>query len=75
MAALSKLNTQLVRNIGILSEQHKREVLRFIEYLRTQENTGFLAYVNARTRQAVEDKRRGKHFTTLAELQQEYAAL
>ena len=70
---MSELKTKVLRSMNTLPEQQQHEVLRFIEYLQTRENASFIAYVNAQTRQAVEAKQRGEHFTSLAELQQEYA--
>ena len=70
---MSELNTKIFRTIKTLPDKQKHEVLRFIEYLRMYDNASFIAYVNEQTRQAVEAKQRGEHFTSLAELQQEYA--
>ena len=67
------LDTKITRHLNRLTDHHKREVLRFLEYLRTQEEASFLAYVNERTQQALVAKERGEPFTSLAELQQEYA--
>jgi len=73
MATPLTLDTRITRHVTSLTDHHKREVLRFIEYLKTAEEASFLAYVNARTQQALVAKQRGEHFTSLAELQQEYA--
>jgi hypothetical protein len=73
MATPLTLDTRITRHVNRLTDHHKREVLRFIEYLKTREDGSFLAYVNERTQQALVAKQRGEHFTSLAELQQEYA--
>ncbi len=73
METLYKLNEELAINIKRLQKKQKREVLKFIEYLRTRENSSFIEYINDRTMQAVEAKKSGKHFTSLEELQREYA--
>ena len=53
-------------------EQAKRELLAFLDYLRSNENASFIAYVNERTQQASSARERGEHFYSLAELQAEY---
>ena len=73
METLHKLNTELAISIKKLQKKQKREVLKFIEYLRTQEDSSFIKYINNRTMQAVEARKSGKHFTSLEELQREYA--
>lgn len=73
MADTSELDTRIIRIINALPERHKLEVLRFTEYLKMRDNATFLAYVNGRTRKAVEAKQRGERFTSLEDLQQEYA--
>lgn len=73
MAVKSELDTKIIKSINALPENHQREVLRFIEYLKMIENASFLAYVNERTRKSMAAKQRGEHFTSLEELRQEYA--
>ena len=73
MAVKSELNTKIMRSMKTLADQQKRELLKFIEYLKMRENASFIAYVNERTQQAMDAKQRGEHFTLLAELQEEYA--
>ncbi len=47
----------------------KTELLKFMECLQSYEDSSFIEYINERTRQAVQDKKSGKHFTSLEELQ------
>jgi hypothetical protein len=72
MAAASGLNQQISAQVKDLPEKEKREVLKFIEYLKIREDRLFLEYVNARSQAAVDAKKRGEHFSSLEELQQEY---
>lgn len=73
MAKVSALNDIILEQVQHLPEKDKQEVLSFIEYLRLKKQQPFIEYVNQRTRQAVAAKQRGEHFTSLDELQQEYA--
>ncbi len=73
MARVAKLNELILKNIQELPEREKKEVLNFIEYLRIKEDHSFIEYVNDRTQGAIEDKRRGKGFISLEELQRDYA--
>ena len=73
MAKASVLNQQILAHVKTLPEKEKREVLNFIEYLRIREDRTFIDYVNTRTEAAVDAKKRGEHFSSLEELQQEYA--
>jgi hypothetical protein len=68
-----QLSTELRIKIKNLPEKKKTELLKFVEYLEIDENSSFIAYINERTRQAVQEKKNGKHFTSLEELQREYA--
>jgi hypothetical protein len=49
------------------------QLLKFAEYLQLYEDSSFIEYINERTRQAVQEKKSGKYFTSLEELQREYA--
>ena len=73
MANTSVLHQQILEQVKELPEKEKREVLNFIEYLKIREDRAFIDYVNKRTQEAVEAKKRGERFTPLKELQQEYA--
>ena len=72
MTAISELATQISKSVKRLPAPQMREVLNFIEYLEGREDASFIGYVNERTRKAVQEKKRGKHLTTLKELQAEY---
>jgi hypothetical protein len=71
MAGVVKLNELILDNIQELSEKEKKEILSFIEYLKIKEDHSFIEYVNKRTQ--VEAKRRGEEFTSLEDLQRDYA--
>lgn len=73
MANASVLHQQILEQVQELPEKEKREVLNFIEYLKIREDRAFIDYVNQRTQEAVEARKRGERFTSLKELQQEYA--
>ncbi len=68
-----ELSTELRVKIKKLPEKKKTELLKFVAYLQLDEDSSFIEYINERTRQAVQEKKSGKHFTSLEELQQEYA--
>ncbi len=67
MTAISELATQITKSVKRLPAKQMREVMSFIGYLETNEDASFIEYVNERTRKAVQEKMRGKHFTTLKE--------
>jgi hypothetical protein len=73
METTHEINREITRNIKILHESQKQEVLKFIEYLQIKENSSFIEYINERTHQAVEARNKGIPFTSLEELQREYA--
>jgi hypothetical protein len=73
MTKTSVLNQQILTHVKDLPEKEKREVLSFIEFLKIREDRVFLEYVNARSRASVHAKNRGEHFSSLEELQAEYA--
>lgn len=72
MTAISTLATQITRSVKKLPVPQMQEVLNFIKYLETKEDASVVGYVNERTRKAVQEKKRGKHLTTLKELQTEF---
>ena len=73
MEQTAKLEELIVRGIKELSNREKQEVLIFIEFLRIREDQPFIEYVNWRTQEAIEAKKRGEVFSSLEELQKEYA--
>ena len=72
MANISTVNRTLFKKIVALPISQQHELLAFLDYLRSNADASFIAYVNERTRQAVNAKERGEHFPTLTELQAEY---
>ena len=64
----------IMDNIQVLPDRDKQEVLNFIEYLKIKESQSFIDYVNRRSEQVVEDRRRGAKFSSLNELQSEYGS-
>jgi hypothetical protein len=61
----------LVLSVIQRSHHQLKEVLLFIEFLNTREDKDFIDYVNYRTEQATRDRRKGKKFYKLEELQKE----
>lgn len=49
-----------------------REVANFVDYLSLKEDDWFVEYINRRGAQAKIDKKRGKKFTSLSELQESF---
>ncbi len=68
-----ELSIELRTKLKKLPEEKKSELFKFIDYLYLHEDSSFIEYINERTRQAVQAKKNGKHFTSLEELQREYA--
>ena len=68
-----ELEMLILRSIQELEDKHKREILDFIEFLKIREDRSFIEYVNRRTEEAMDARKRGDRFTSLQELQQEYA--
>lgn len=66
------LKKQLYEKIGRLSDQQLREVVIFIEFLTAREDEEFIQYVNERTKQALNNRKNGKKFYSLEELQREF---
>ena len=73
MARTAEINQLILKNIRLLTDKEKREVLNYIEYLRIKEDRSFVDYVILRTKEAVEAKKSGQRFTSLDELKGEYA--
>jgi hypothetical protein len=72
MEQTAKLNGLIIKSIKELPDREKREVLNFIEFLRIKEDRFFIEYVNRRTQEVIEAKKRGEAFSSLEELQKEY---
>jgi hypothetical protein len=73
MAQAAEFDDLIAKGIRELSEREKEEVLNFIEFLKVKENRLFIEYVNMRTQEAQEAKKKGKTFRSLEQLQREYA--
>jgi hypothetical protein len=61
------------QRIQDLPEREKREVIDFIEFLKIRKDRSFIEYVDSRTKEAIEARKRGESFTSLEELQKDYA--
>ena len=68
----TSLKEKLMRDLNGLSAEKVREVIDFVEYLKLKEDDWFIAYVNKRGTEAKTQKKAGKKFTDLYELQKEY---
>jgi hypothetical protein len=66
------LKEKLIKEIEEMPAGTVREVANFVNYLSLKEDTWFIDFVNKRTRLAEADRKAGKKFTTLKELQKEY---
>jgi len=73
MAQTHELEKLIVYGILELSTREKEEVLNYIEFLKVKEKRDVIEYINMRTREAMDKKKRGKVFSSLQELQKEYA--
>jgi hypothetical protein len=73
MSEAAEIDRLILEHIKSLPERDKREILNFIEYLKVKEDQNFIEYVNKRTRAAMAARQRGERFTSLEELQREYA--
>jgi uncharacterized protein YfdQ (DUF2303 family) len=73
MAQTAKFDELIVNSIRELSNHEKKEVLNFVEFLKVKEDQVFIEYINMRTKEAIEAKKKGKTFCSLEELQREYA--
>ncbi|MDQ7838383.1 MAG: hypothetical protein RDU59_07805 [Thermodesulfobacteriota bacterium] len=73
MAQVLKVDKLILNGIKMLSSREKEEVLNYIEFLKIKEDRDFIEYVNMRTREAIESKKRGERSSSLKELQNEYA--
>lgn len=61
----------LLESLDNLSEREFREALTFIEFLKLRREQQFIEYVNKRAEEALLDRKAGKKFSTLGELQKE----
>ena len=63
------LKKNLLSSIEDLPEKKIKEVIDFVNYLKLKEDDWFIAFVNKRGAMAKADKKAGKKFSTLEELQ------
>lgn len=68
----TSLKKKLIEDIDTLQENEVKEVIDFVSYLKLKEDSWFIDYVNKRGSLAESDKKAGRKFTRLEELQKEY---
>ncbi len=68
----TSLKDKLIAEIEDLPERRVKEVIDFIGYLKLKEDDWFIEFVNKRSRLAKAERKAGKKFTKLEELQKEY---
>ncbi|MEA3361553.1 MAG: hypothetical protein U9R17_19390 [Thermodesulfobacteriota bacterium] len=73
MAQISKIDELIVYGIRELSSREKEEVLNYIEFMKIKEKRDVIEYINMRAKEAIDSKKKGKVFSSLQELQKEYA--
>jgi hypothetical protein len=73
MTSRTEMDGLIFDRIRNLPEKDKKEILDFIEFLKIREDLSFIEYVNRRTEAAINAKKRGERFTSLEELQRQYA--
>jgi hypothetical protein len=66
------LKESLIREIDEMPADRVKDILNFVHYLKIKEDKWFIDLVNKRSRQAESDRKSGKKFVTLRELQKEY---
>ncbi len=69
---VSGLKDKLIEDIEDLSDKKVKEVIDFVNYLKLKEDDWFIEFVNKRGAMAASDKKAGKRFSKLEELQKEY---
>ena len=72
--SMSKTNLKeyLMENIEDLPEKQVKEVIDFISYLKIKEDKWFIDFVNKRGMSAESERKAGKTFRKLEDLQKEY---
>ena len=66
------LKEKLIEDIEDLPQNKMKEVIDFVSYLKLKEGEWFIDYVNRRGRLAKIERKAGKKFTKLEDLQREY---
>ncbi len=68
----TRLKEKLIEDIEDLSEKKVKEVLDFVNYLKLKEDNWFIEFVNKRALLAKSERKAGRKFTKLEDLQKEY---
>ncbi len=66
------LKERLIEDIEGLPEKKVKEVIDFVSYLKLKEDDWFIDFVNKRGTLAKADRKAGRKFTKLEDLQKEY---
>lgn len=66
------LKEKLMEDIASLPEKKIKDVIDFVEYLKLKEDDWFIAFVNKRSSIAKKQRRAGRNFTKLEDLQKKY---
>ncbi|MDD4874383.1 MAG: hypothetical protein PHE15_05345 [Dehalococcoidales bacterium] len=59
MAQVLKVDKLILNGIKMLSGREKEQLLNYIEFLKIKEDRDFIEYVNMRTKEAIESKKKG----------------
>ena len=74
-ATIGSLRKHFLDEVMSLPDDKLEVALEFVEFIKVREDPLFIDYVNMRTAEAVKDRKTGKKFYALKELQNEYAGL
>jgi hypothetical protein len=66
------LKEKLIEDIEDLPQDKMKEVIDFVSYLKLKEDEWFIDYVNRRGALAKKERKAGRGFTRLEDLQKEY---
>lgn len=70
--ATAQLKKKVIAAMDDLTEKKVREVLDFVSYLKLREDEWFIDFVNKRGASAKAEKKTGRKFTRLEDLQKAY---
>lgn len=70
----ASLKKKLIADIETLPEKEVKEAIDFIGYLKLKEDDWFIDFVNKRGKLAKAEKKAGRKFAKLEELQKEYGS-
>jgi len=68
----TSFKVRLIEDIEALPENKVKEVIDFVSYLRLKEDDWFIKFVNKRGTAAKAEKKAGKKFIRMEELQRKY---